>query len=230
MFGTKFLDGIIRLRFGKKKVDFCDVKKPIKMWDVDVNNTVISKSVKKKSNSRYLIEYLDEFVQPLVLVMPKMSGYYKTFKDEGEHKNKNDKLMSLRIDDDKLLNKHKTIWTKIEDLQNIDALPTYDDRYVKTKIWTNGDKFYTNFCGLSVPEDGVECKCFAVICIDSLLVYGNKYYLQVYSNNFAYKTVSKQMVDFLDDNLFETDEDYFVLILISWSYKRCILIKLIWAK
>ena len=147
------------------------------MWDVDVNNTVISKLVKKKSNSRYLIEYLDEVIQPLVLVMPKMSGYHKTFKDEGGHKNKNDKLMSLRIDDDKLLNKHKTIWTKIEDLQNIDALPTYGDRYIKTKIGTNGDKVYTNFCGLNVPEDGVECKSFAVIYIDSLLVYGNKYYL-----------------------------------------------------
>ena len=31
-----------------------------------------------------------------------MSGYVKTFKDRGGYKNKNNKLMSLRIDDDKL--------------------------------------------------------------------------------------------------------------------------------
>ena len=56
--------------------------------------------------------------------------------------------------------KHKTIWTKIEDLQNIefDTLPVYDDRYIKTKIRTYGDKIYTHICGIHMPENGVECK------------------------------------------------------------------------
>ena len=38
--------------------------------------------------------------------------------------------MSFGVDVDKLLEKYKTIWTKIEDLQNIEfnALPVYDDR------------------------------------------------------------------------------------------------------
>ena len=42
--------------------------------------------------------------------------------------------MSLRIDDEKLSEKYEPIWTKIEDLKNIelDALPVYYDRY-KTK-------------------------------------------------------------------------------------------------
>ena len=44
-----------------------------------------------------------------------MSGYVKTFKV----KDKNNKLMPLCIDDEKLLEKYKTIWTKIEDLKNI---------------------------------------------------------------------------------------------------------------
>ena len=66
--------------------------------------------------------------------------------------------MSFRIDDEKLLEKYKAIWTKIEDLKNIEfnALPVYDDRYIKPKIRTYGDKVYTNFRGLNVPEDGVE--------------------------------------------------------------------------
>ena len=41
-----------------------------------------------------------------------------TFKPKDEDKNKNDKLMSFRIDDKKLLEKYKTIWTKAEDLKN----------------------------------------------------------------------------------------------------------------
>ena len=43
-----------------------------------------------------------------------MSRYVKTFKDEGVDNNKNNKLMSLCIDDDKLSLKHKTIWTKMK--------------------------------------------------------------------------------------------------------------------
>ena len=38
----------------------------------------------------------------------------------------------------------------------------------------------TNFCGLNVPEDDIECGYFTVISIDSLLVYDEKHYLQVY--------------------------------------------------
>ena len=32
-------------------------KKPIETWDVNVDNTVISKLVKRKTNSKYLIGY-----------------------------------------------------------------------------------------------------------------------------------------------------------------------------
>ena len=41
-----------------------------------------------------------------------------------------------------LLEKYKAIWAKIEDLENIklNALPVYDDRYIKTKIITFGYK------------------------------------------------------------------------------------------
>ena len=50
--------------------------------------------------------------------MPKMSRYIKTFKGNDGDIDKNKKLMSFYIDD-KLLEKHKTIWTKIEDLKKL---------------------------------------------------------------------------------------------------------------
>ena len=66
----------------------------------------------------------------------------------------------------------------------LSALPVYDDRYIKTRIRTYGDKVYTNFRGLNVREDHIECDC-------------------------AYKIVNKHMSDFLDGSLFATDKDYF---------------------
>ena len=44
-----------------------------------------------------------------------MSGYAKTFEVKDGDKNKNNKLMSFRIDDDRLLGKYETICTEIED-------------------------------------------------------------------------------------------------------------------
>ena len=127
------------------------------IWEVNVNNLAISKLVDTNNNSTYLIEYLGEVTTPLVLTLPKLSEYIKTFKDEGGEKKKNNKLLSLSTDNDKLLEKYKNIWTKIEDLINIEVevLPVYDNNYVKTDIRTYGNKVHNNFQGLNIPEDGV---------------------------------------------------------------------------
>ena len=85
----------------------------------------------------------------------------------------------------------KAIWTKIGDLKNIDlnALPVYNDRYVKTKIRTYSNKVYTNFRGLNMREHNVEYEFFTITSID-LLIYGNKCYLQVYLDNCAHSTLN----------------------------------------
>ena len=69
---------------------------------VNVDNIVISKLIETNTNSKCFIGIkFDKVIKPLVLIMPKMSGYVKTFKvKEGDNK-----LMSLRIDDEKLLEK-----------------------------------------------------------------------------------------------------------------------------
>ena len=168
------------LRFGETKVTKeKSAKKPIKTWDVDVDNIVISKLIKTKTSVKYFIKYVAKVIRLLVLIIPKMSGYVETFNIKDGDKDKNNKSMSFRIDDEKLLEKYNTIWTKIQDFKNIElnALPVYDHRYVKTKIRTYRDKIYTNPCGLNVPEGDVESQCFTVISIYSLFVYKNKYYL-----------------------------------------------------
>ena len=47
------------------------LKKQIKFCYVNVDNTIVSKLIKTKTNSKYLIGYSDEVRQPLVLILPK---------------------------------------------------------------------------------------------------------------------------------------------------------------
>ena len=73
-----------------------------------------------------------------------------------------------------------------------------------------------------MPDDGAEFESYTVISIESLRAYENKYCLQVYLDNFAYEIVNTQMIDYHDDNLFESD--------INYSYKCCIMIELVYIK
>ena len=75
-----------RERNSKRKVLWC--KKPIEIWDVNVHNIFISILVKTKANNKYLIGYLDKAIRPLVLIMPKMSRYVKTFNVKDGDKDK----------------------------------------------------------------------------------------------------------------------------------------------
>ena len=107
---------------------------------------VISKLVKPETNSPYLNGYSRRVIRMLVLVLPKLSEYGKTFKVKDWDNIKNKELMSFCIYDEKLLEKYKSIfWIKIEDWKNfeLNALPVYDDRYIKIKIRRYGDKIYT---------------------------------------------------------------------------------------
>ena len=59
-------------RFGETKVakeKFYAVKKTISIWDVNVDNIVISKLVETKTNSKYLVEYLGKVIRPLDLLV-----------------------------------------------------------------------------------------------------------------------------------------------------------------
>ena len=68
------------LRFGETKVareEFYGARKPIKFWDVDVDNIVVSWLALTKTNSKYLIEYFHVVRRPLVLILPEINEYVK---------------------------------------------------------------------------------------------------------------------------------------------------------
>ena len=132
-------------RFGENngKRKFLCFKKSYNIWDVNFDNIVISKLVKAKTNSKYFIGMkFNKATRPLVMIIPKMSEYVKVFIVKKGDKDKNNKWIYFRVEDEKskAIRKVKAIWTKIEDLKNIkrNALSVYDDRYLKTRIRTSG--------------------------------------------------------------------------------------------
>ena len=65
-------------------------------------NIIILNLTETNNNSKYLIGHLDdEVIEPLVLILDKMSGYVKRLK--AKDGNKDNKLMSFHVDDEKLL-------------------------------------------------------------------------------------------------------------------------------
>ena len=81
-----------------------------------------------------------------------MIGYVKNFDDN--------KTISFKVDDNRLLKKYNKIWEKIGNLMHIefDSEPVYgdNDKYIKTKIKLYGDKVNTNF----QSKKNAQRKCF----------------------------------------------------------------------
>ena len=77
---------IWRKKVTKEKLS--TAKKSIQIWDVNINNIVISILIETKTNSKYLIGFSDKAIRPLVLIMPKVSGYVNTFKAKDGNKDK----------------------------------------------------------------------------------------------------------------------------------------------
>ena len=76
--------------FSKQKYEssFYGETKPINIWNSYIDNIII------------LIQYLDEVIRSLLVMLRKMKRYVKKFKVKGG--DKNHKLISFHIDDDKL--------------------------------------------------------------------------------------------------------------------------------
>ena len=87
----------------------------MKIWNVNIDDKVISKLTETKTNSKYSIEYLDKIIKPQVFILPNMSRYVDTFKVKDRDEDNSSKLLLCHIDDEK----YKTVCTKIEELKKI---------------------------------------------------------------------------------------------------------------
>ena len=134
-----------------KKSDFYKNKKLLKIEETDINKIFVSKKVSygTKNTIKYFIGYIDNNEIKPCIRLPQMIGYVKYFND--------DKVMSFKVTDKKLLNKYNKIWEKVEESLNVkfESKPIYgeDDKYIKAKIKSYQDKVNTNFQGKKTPKE-----------------------------------------------------------------------------
>ena len=88
--------------------------------------------------------------------------------------------MSFKAIDNRLLKKYIKIWEGVSRLINIkvESEPVYrnNDKYIKKKIKSYGDKVNTDFQGKKVPKENVSYKCFSLIVFESVKSIILKYF------------------------------------------------------
>ena len=81
-------------------------------------------------------------------------------------------VMPFKVSDKQLFKRNTKIWEKFSNLMNIefDSEPVYgnDDKYIKTKIKSYGNKANRNFQGNKIPKENASYKCLSLIMIDLL--------------------------------------------------------------
>ena len=126
-----------------------------------------------------------------------MIGYVENVDDN--------KTMSLKVDDNKLLKKYNKIWERISNLMNIefDSEPVYgdNDKYIKTRIKMYEDRANTNFQGKKVPKENASYKCLSLIMLDSVIRVNKKYYPQTLLEECKYVIRKNKMDNSINDDL-----------------------------
>ena len=105
------------LKFDNIRVDekeFHRSKQPIHLLSVNADQIVISEKFKHSDEGfKYFIGYQEgEIVQPLCIILPKMSGYIKHFENGGKN-------MSFLIKDDEVWEKYEKNWDVIKNKLSI---------------------------------------------------------------------------------------------------------------
>ena len=91
-------------------------------------NLAMGKRKKRMGNTSQDVE-LRTKIRPLLITLPKMNRYFKRFKKTKTQ------CMSFEIKDEKLLEKHESIRSKIKNLivKKIDEQPVYGEEYLRSR-------------------------------------------------------------------------------------------------
>ena len=123
-----------KIKFGDKEVDkkeFYLSKQAISLDSVDLNKIVVwSKWKINDATYKYLCGYLNnDVVQPLCVILPRMSEYIKYFDDGGKN-------MSFVTDNKEVYEKYNEIWEVVRKLLKLKfaVSPVRDDKYIITKL------------------------------------------------------------------------------------------------
>ena len=126
-----------------------------------------------------------------------MTAYIKHFDSN--------KTMPFKFIDNKLLKRCTKIWGKNSNLMNIkfDSEPVYGDnnKYIKTKITSYGNKVNTNFQGKKIPKENPSYKCLSLIVLDSVIRVNKKYYPPSLLEECKYKITKNKLENLINYDL-----------------------------
>ena len=159
---------------------------------VKVDQIVVSDKLKHNNKGfKYFIGYLEgEFVKPLCIILPQMSGYIKYFENRGKN-------MFFFIKDDEVWEKYEKNWDLIKNKLSIKfhRKPVYEYKYLKAKVREFDGVIRTNCLGNDVPKEYMRYTCIACITIDSVMKIDKKNYPQVYLEECKYRVKQYKCLD-----------------------------------
>ena len=84
-----------------------------------------------------------------------------------------------------------------------DSQPIYgdNDKYIKIKTKSYGDKVKTNFQGKKVPMENVSYKLLSLIMLASVIKISKKYYTQTLLEKSKYEIKNDKMENPINDDL-----------------------------
>ena len=142
------------INFDDKKINKSNFYKSNKIqngYDLDINKILVSRKewYGTKNSLKYFIGYNDDdVIRSLCIKLPQIIGYVKYFDSN--------KTIYFKANDKKLLKKYTKILERVSSLMNIKfySEPVYgdNDKYIKTKIKSYGDKINTTFQGKKTPK------------------------------------------------------------------------------
>ena len=119
--------------------------------------------------------------------------------------------MPFKANDSKLLKKYSKIWERVSNLMNLtfDSEPVYgdNDKYIKIKIKSYGDKINTNFQGKKTSKENASYRCLSLIMLDSVIRANKKYYPQTLLEECKYEIRKNKMKNFINDDLDPSSSD-----------------------
>ena len=197
-----------KIKFGYKEVgkkEFYSSKQAISLDSINLSKIVVLNKWKINDTTyKYLCGYLNnDVIQPLCVILPRMSGYTKYFDDGGKN-------MSFVTDDEEVYKKFNEIWEVVRKLLKVKftVSPIRDDKYIiaKLKIFNRINR--TTFTDNIIPIERNNYTCIAAIDIDSVLkIYSKTAYPQAYLEQCKYKLRKRRAVNFIDDEIIDEDSD-----------------------
>ena len=123
--------------------------------------------------------------------------YFTGYNDDDAIRSLCNKTMSFKASDNKQIKEYTEIWEIVRSLMNIkfDSEPVYgdNDKYIKIKIKSYGDKINTNFQGKKILKENASYKCLSLIMLDSVIRANKKYYPQALLEKCKYEVKKNKM-------------------------------------